>query len=385
MSISINDRSKFFIQSEIRNMSIECDKIGGVNLAQGICDLPVPPEVAAAVAEGVKKGINQYTRYDGLPELREAIAKKAEHYNGIKTDYEKNIVVSAGATGAFYSACLALLNPGDEVIIFEPYYGYHINTLLATGAVPRYVRMVPPAWSFSMADLENVVTAKTKGIMISTPANPCGKVFSRQELEQIADFSIKHDIFVFTDEIYEYMVYDGQQHLSPASLPRIFNRTITISGYSKTYSITGWRIGYCLCHEKWKDMIGYLNDLIYVCAPAPLQYAVARGIEEIADEFYESLSKKYQSKRDRLCEALNLMGLIPYIPQGAYYILTDISKVPGETSKEKAMYILNKVGVACVPGSAFFHDNGGENLARFCFAKDDDKLREACKRLRKLF
>ncbi|MCX6798438.1 MAG: aminotransferase class I/II-fold pyridoxal phosphate-dependent enzyme, partial [Candidatus Falkowbacteria bacterium] len=234
------------------------------NLAQGICDLPVPPEVAAAVVEGVKKGINQYTRYDGLPELREAIAEKAEHYNGIKIDYEKNIVVSAGATGAFYATCLALLNPGDEVIIFEPYYGYHINTLLAVGAVPRYVRMTPPAWSFSMTDLENIVTAKTKGIMISTPANPCGKVFSRQELEQIADFSIKHDIFVFTDEIYEYMVYDGQQHLSPASLPRIFDRTITISGYSKTYSITGWRIGYCLCHEKWKDMIGYLNDLIYV-------------------------------------------------------------------------------------------------------------------------
>lgn len=385
MSLSISQRSELLVQSEIRNMSIECDKVNGINLSQGLGDLPVPQAVTQGVTEGMDKGINQYTRYDGLPELRQALAIKAEVYNKIKIDADKNIVVSSGATGAFYSACLALLNPGDEVIIFEPYYGYHINTLLAVGAVPCYVRLNPPSWSFNLEDLAQVITPKTKGIMISTPANPCGKVFSRVELEQLADFAIKHDLFVFTDEIYEYIIYDNQEHISPASLPQIFDRTITISGYSKTYSITGWRVGYCLCQEKWKEMIGYISDLVYVCAPAPLQYGVAKGIETIPDEFYKSLSAKYQGKRDHLCATLKVIGLTPYIPQGAYYVLADVSRVPGITSKDKAMYILEKTGVACVPGSAFFHDGAGDNLARFCFAKADDKLDEACERLQKLF
>ncbi len=385
MNPSINKQVELLAQSEIRNMSIECDKINGINLSQGICDLPVPMEVEQGVIEGLKKGFNQYTRYDGLIELREAIAKKTSHYNKIEIDPEKNVVVSAGATGAFYSACLALLNQGDEVIIFEPYYGYHVNTLLAVGAVPRYIKMTSPDWNFSMADLESAITPKTKGIVINTPANPCGKVFSRQELEQLADFSIKHNLFVFTDEIYEYITYDNKEHLSPGSIERIFDRTITISGYSKTYSITGWRIGHCVCHEAWKDIIGYINDLVYVCAPAPLQYGTAQGIIKLPDEFYKGLSEKYKIKRDQLCSTLQLIGLTPYIPQGAYYVLADVSRVPGQTSKEKAMFILNKTGVASVPGCAFYHDGGGENLVRFCFAKDDKKLAEACERLQKLF
>lgn len=385
MSLKISQRSELLVQSEIRNMSIECDKLGGINLAQGLGDLPVPAEVEQGVVEAMKKGINQYTRYDGLPELRQAIASKTERYNNIKVDPETNIVVSAGATGAFYSACLALLNPGDEVIIFEPYYGYHVNTLLAVGAIPRYVRLAPPLWTFNIDELEKIVTPQTKGIMICTPANPCGKVFSHDELEQLADFSIKHDLFVFTDEIYEYITYDGNKHLSPGSLPQIFDRTITISGYSKTYSITGWRIGYCLCQAKWKEMVGYINDLVYVCAPAPLQYGVARGIEEITDGFYQTLSEKYKDKRDRLCDALGAVGLTPYIPQGAYYVLADVSSVPGDTSKDKAVFILKQTGVACVPGSAFFHDGAGDNLARFCFAKNNETLNEACFKLKKLF
>ena len=220
--------------------------------------------------------------------------------------------------------------------------------------------------------------------MINTPANPSGKVFSQEELEQIADFAIKHDIFIFTDEIYEYVVYENE-HISPGSIPRIFDRTITISGYSKTFSITGWRVGYCICDEKWKVMIGYINDLIYVCSPSPLQYGVMRGIEKLSDDFYESLRKKYENKRDRLCKTLESIGLTPYIPQGAYYVLVDVSSIPGQTSKEKAMHILDKTGVATVPGSAFYHDDAGENLVRFCFAKNDNDLDEACTRLKKLF
>jgi len=384
MKLSVSKRSAKIVQSEIRAMSIECDRINGINLSQGVCDLELPEPVKNGAKDAMDRGINQYTRYDGLPELRNAIAKKMLAYNGIKADPEKNIIVSCGATGAFYSACLALLNPGDEVIIFEPYYGYHINTLLAAGAKPVYVKMLPPGWSFSLKDIEKAVTPRTKGIMINTPANPSGKVFTLDELKQIAAFSIKHDLFVFTDEIYEYFVYDEHKHISPASLPEIKDRAITISGYSKTFSITGWRIGYCVCDEKWATMIGYINDLVYVCGPAPLQIGVARGIEDLPDSFYRHLRDEYLAKRDRICAVLKQAGLHPYVPQGAYYILSDVSNVPGKTSKEKAMYILNKTGVASVPGSAFYHGKGGENLVRFCFAKKDDVLDSACEQLKKI-
>ncbi|MFZ2456933.1 MAG: pyridoxal phosphate-dependent aminotransferase [Candidatus Altiarchaeia archaeon] len=384
MKLSVSARSKEIVQSEIRTMSIECDKVNGINLSQGVCDLDLPLPVKMGAKEAMDAGINHYTRYDGLPELRNAIASKMRKYNNIESDPEKNIIVSCGATGAFYSACLALLNPGDEVIIFEPYYGYHINTLLATQARPVYVRMSPPDWSFNMEDLERAVTPKTKGIMINTPANPSGKVFTKKELKLLADFAIKHDIFIFTDEIYEYFIYAGAKHISPGSLQEIKDRTITISGYSKTFSITGWRIGYCVCDEKWAQMIGYISDLVYVCGPAPLQVGVARGIEKLPDSFYKALCDEYAAKREIICSALEGSGLTPYVPQGAYYVLADVSAIPGKTSKDKAMHLLKKTGVASVPGEAFYHDDGGENLVRFCFAKKDSELNEACNRLLKL-
>jgi aminotransferase len=264
------------IQSEIRNMSIECERVNGINLSQGICDLELPLPVRLGATEAISGGINHYTRYDGLPELREAISRKILYDNGISADPDKNIVVSGGSTGAFYCACLALLNPGDEVILFEPYYGYHVNTLLAANAIPVYASLEPPTWSIDFAALERLVSPRTKGIMINTPANPSGKVFSRGELNQLAEFAVRHELFVFTDEIYEYFVYDNNTHLSPGALESIADQTITISGYSKTFSITGWRIGYTVCHEKWAQMIGYVNDIIYVCGPAPLQMGVAR-------------------------------------------------------------------------------------------------------------
>lgn len=384
MKLSVSALSVQIVQSEIRAMSIECDRVNGINLSQGVCDLKLPTPVKKGAKDAIDKGINHYTRYDGLVELRGSISSKMQKYNNIEANPEKNIIVSCGATGAFYSTCLALLNPDDEVIVFEPYYGYHINTLVAAGARPVYAKMYPPNWTFNMEEIEKLVTAKTKGIMINTPGNPSGKVFTAKELKLLADFSIKHDIFVFTDEIYEYFVYDGLKHISPGSLPEIQDRTITISGYSKTFSITGWRIGYCVCDEKWATMIGYINDLVYVCGPAPLQMGVSRGIDELPDKFYRSLCDEYLSKRDKFCTILKKTGLTPFIPQGAYYVLADVSSLPGNTSKEKAMYLLNKTGVASVPGNAFYHDKGGENLVRFCFAKRDDELNEACERLLKL-
>lgn len=384
MGLKLSKRHEWVVQSEIRNMSIECDRVNGINLSQGVCDLEVPAIVRQGAQAAIDKGVNTYTRYDGLVELREAIAHKQKLFTGMKVDPETEIIVSAGATGAFYCACLGLLDPGDEVILFEPFYGYHVSTLVATQAVPIYVRMVPPDWTFSDQDLEKVVSPKTRGIMINSPANPSGKVFTREELTRLADFADRHNLFVFTDEIYEHFVYDDRKHVPPATLPGMQQRTITISGLSKTFSITGWRVGYSLSDPKWAQTIGYFNDLVYVCAPAPLQLGVAKGLMQLEEAYYERLAAEYVTKRDKICTALSHARLEPYVPQGAYYVLADLSRIAGEGSKAKAMNLLRQTGVACVPGEAFYHDATGENLARFCFAKEDAALDEACRKISKV-
>lgn len=383
MKLSISERAARTVQSEIRVMSIECEKVKGINLAQGVCDTEVPEAVRQGAKQAIDGGINSYTRSDGLEQIRRAIAEKMRRFNGIECDPETEVIVSAGSTGSFYTACLALLNPGDEVILFEPYYGYHLNTLGAVEAIPLFVTLQAPDWSFNPEDLERVVSPRTKGIMINSPANPSGKIFTREELEWIADFARKHDLFVFTDEIYEYFVYEGS-HISPATLPGMWERTITISGYSKTFSITGWRIGYSIADRKWSQAMSYFNDLVYVCAPAPLQIGVAHGILELPESFYRQISKDYIEKRDLLCGTLKEVRLTPSIPKGAYYVLADASILPGGSSKEKSMALLRETGVASVAGSAFYHGSGGENLLRFCFAKTDEELTEACRRLRML-
>lgn len=371
------------VQSEIRRMSVESDRVGGINMSQGICDMPIPDPVRIGAEEAIEAGLNHYTRYDGLDELRAAIAEKMANFNGIKVDAETEVVVSAGSTGAFHSACLALLEQGDEVLLFEPYYGYHATTLHAAGAVPVTVALGPPDWSFDEESLQRAITPRTRAIVINTPVNPVGKVFTREELERIADAAIRHDLFVLTDEIYEYLVYDGRKHVSPGSIPALADRTITISGYSKTFSITGWRIGYAVGRADWVRAIGHVSDAIYVCAPAPLQAGVARGIRELPDTFYTRLRDIYGAKRDRFCTALATAGLTPHVPQGAYYVLADASRIPGHNTWDKAMHILRTTGVACVPGNAFYSAPGNE-LVRFCFAKSDDVVEEAARRLQSL-
>jgi aminotransferase len=383
MPLSLSQRAARTVQSEIRVMSIECEKVKGINLAQGVCDTEVPEEVRAGAKQAIDGGINSYTRAEGLPPIRQAIAEKMRCFNGLECDAETEVIVHSGSTGAFYASCLALLNPGDEVILFEPYYGYHLNTLVAVEAVPAYVTLRAPEWKFSPDDLERAATPRTRAIMINSPANPSGKVFTRQELEWIADFAQRHDLFVFTDEIYEYFVYEGR-HISPATLPGMRERTITISGYSKTFSITGWRVGYTICDRKWAQALAYFHDLVYVCAPAPLQIGVAEGIRKLPESFYSAISQEYVHKRDLLCDTLKEIGLTPSVPKGAYYVLADASILAGRSSKEKSMSLLRETGVASVAGSAFYHDSGGENLIRFCFAKTDTELEEACRRLKLL-
>lgn len=365
-------------------MTLECTRIGGINLAQGVCDTEVPSLVQSAAQAAIADGFNTYTRYDGLEELRRAIAVKQERFTGLKVDPQREVIVSAGATGAFYCACLALLNPGDEVILFEPYYGYHVSTLNAVQAVPVTVKTIPPDWSFTDEDLVCARTSRTRGIMINTPSNPSGKIFSRAELEMIGRFASENDLFVFSDEIYEHFVYDGLQHVSPATTPGISERAITISGVSKTFSVTGWRIGYCICRERWAEAIGYFNDLIYVCAPAPLQMGVARGLRDLPEDYYTRLRCDYTVKRDKICSALRKAGLTPHIPHGSYYVLADLSILKGRDSGERARDLLQRTGVACVPGRAFYRDGAGEVLGRFCFAKKEKDLDEACARLERL-
>ncbi len=384
MTVMLSARTEHITQAEIRVMTLECEKVGGVNLAQGVCDLGVPREVVDGTTAAIGAGYNSYTRYDGLVELRRALAGKLRRFNGIEADPDTEISVSAGSTGAFYCACLALLDPGDEVILFEPYYGYHVNTLKAVNAVPRFVTMRAPDWRFDPSDLERAVTPRTKAIVVCTPGNPSGKVYTEQELGWIADLAIEHDLFVFTDEIYEYFVYEGRTHVSPIALDRIRDRTIMISGYSKTYSITGWRIGYSVSRKPWADAIGYVNDLVYVCAPAPLQMGVAAGIDRLGPDYYQGLCAEFKDKRDRLCTTLLDVGLTPMIPQGAYYVLADVTRLPGADSKAKAMLLLERTGVASVPGAAFHDSDAGRNLVRFCFAKTDEELDLACDRLRRL-
>lgn len=366
-------------------MSLECDRLNGINLAQGVCDTPVPEEVLAGAKRAMNSGLNAYTRYDGIAPLRRAVAGKMKSLYGLTVDAETEVVASGGSTGAFYSTCLALLDPGDEVILFEPFYGYHVSTLEAVEAVPRFVRLRAPDWSFDPKDLAAAAGPKTKAIIINTPANPSGKVFSRVELEIIAAFARERDLVVFTDEIYEYFVYDGRTHISPAMIPGLRERCVTISGASKTFSVTGWRVGYAVAKPEWARMIGYMSDLVYVCAPAPLQAGVAAGLMELPKSYYENLRAEYATKRALVCGTLEKAGMPPVSPQGAYYILADVSRLPGRTGKERAMYLLENTGVAAVPGEAFYSNpEDGYGLARFCYAKTDADIKEACARLAKL-
>jgi aminotransferase len=333
---------------------------------------------------GNRKRLNTYTRLDGIAALRDAIAGKLAAYNGIRANPDAEILVTAGATGALYAASLALLDPGDEVILFEPFYGYHWNTMLSLRVVPVAVPLDAPDWHLDIDRLRKAITPRTRAVIVNTPSNPSGKVFSVQELQAIADLAIEYDLFVFTDEIYEHFIFDGNRHVSPAALPGMSKRTVTISGVSKAFSATGWRVGYLAASREWIPTIGYFHDLVYICAPGPLLYGAAAGLLGLPASYYNNLADEYRQKRDQLCAALSDAGLTPSIPAGAYYVLADASRVPGETAAHKARNLLASTGVASVAGSAFFASGGGENLLRFCFGKQPEALDRACSALRGL-
>jgi aminotransferase len=374
----ISDRLRGLVQSDIRRMSRECERVGGINLGQGICDLPTIPELVEGACDAIASSKATYSKFEGIDLLRERIAKKIATFNRFEVDPAREIVVTVGSTGGFAAAALATLNAGDEVILFEPYYGYHLNTLKVLGVETKYVPLNLPDWSIDFDALRAAFGPKTRGIVVCTPSNPCGKVFTTDELRRIAELCREFNAWCYTDEIYEYIVYDGRKHVSMASVDR--DVTITIRGFSKTFSVTGWRIGYVAADARVTAPIGLVNDLFYVCAPTPLQWGIARALQ-IGDDYYRKLAADYEKKRDLLAAALTDGGFQPFVPQGAYYMLAEIPDGFAD-AREAAMALIEEAGVASVPGPSFYASTRGDRLLRFCFAKDFAALEEACRRVR---
>jgi len=367
-------------------MSIECGKHPeGINLSQGICDLDLPEELVNGLNNAVKTGFNIYTRYDGIEELRKNISEKMLKFNGIKYNPKNEILITSGSTGAFFLVMFGLMKPADEIILFQPFYGYHYNTMISLGIKPVIANMNQEKnWEINYSDLELKITEKTRAIAINTPANPSGKTFSETEIRNIGKIASKHNLLIITDEIYEYITFDGIKHISPASVDGLKERTITISGFSKTYSITGWRLGYMCADSEIIARLGILNDLFYICAPSPVQKAVSDCMENLPETFYKRLPEFYGINRDMIVETLIRLGFKTFIPAGAYYLLADFSKLGFKNCDEAADIILSKTGVAAVPGKSFFEDNSGEKLLRFCFAKKTGILKKACENLKRL-
>lgn len=379
----IGSRLASLVVSDIRAMTRACDAVGGINLGQGICDLPTPPPVADAAVAAIRANLAVYAPPDGIAPLKRAVADKLRRDYALAVDPASELVVTSGATGGFAAAVLALLDPGDEVILFEPYYGYHLNTVLTLGLAPVLVPMRPPAWAIDREALERAITARTRAVVVCTPGNPSGKVFSPEELDLVAGVCEAHDLLAITDEIYEHIVYDGVKHVPLATRGAMRERTVTLSGFSKTFAVTGWRLGYLAAPAEAARRITVAHDLLYVCAPTPLQHAAVAGLAMPAS-YFTDLARSYQVKRDILCAALADAGFTPYVPAGAYYVLADVSRLGFETSREAAMALLERAGIASVAGTSFYKDPVGETLVRFCFAKEDSVLEEAARRLRAL-
>jgi len=381
--MNLSNKVKNIAQSEIRAMSILCNEKNGLNMAQGLCDLEVPLPVIEGTKEALDTGKNIYTSAYGNYNLRDAIANKQNSFydQGITAD---NILVSAGATGAFYTTAMTLLNEGDEVILFEPYYGYHVSTLESIGCKIKFIKTTPPHYGIDFDYLASQVSEDTKAILICNPSNPSGKVYTKEELNSISTIVNQNDLVLFSDEMYEHFIYDGLEFTSALSIESLKKSTVVISGFSKIYSITGWRLGYAISTKEVIDNASALNDLIYVCPPAPLQYGVLKGLQELPKSYYTDVAKEHQVKRDKFIKALNEAGLKAEYIKGAYYVLADISSIEGSDDKEKVVNLLELTGIATVPARAFYSDAKDLNLARFCFSKKSEELDEAIERLKGL-
>ena len=373
-----------FTESVIREMTRLNQAHGGVNLSQGFPDFPAPEEVKEAACAAIRAEVNQYAITWGARSLREAIARDFTRRHGVAVDPERHLTVCCGSTEAMMSTMLAVVDPGDEVIVFEPFYENYGPDAILSGASPRFVTLHEPGWTFDPAELTAAFSNRTRAIIINTPNNPTGKVFSREELELIAGLCQRWDVLAITDEIYEHIIYDGREHVPMASLDGMAERTVTINSLSKTFSVTGWRVGWTIAPPDLTAAIRKVHDFLTVGAAAPLQEAGASALA-LPDAYYLTLAREYQRRRDLLLGILDRHGFTCFKPYGAYYIMTDIGAFGFEDDVAFARYLVKDVGVAAVPGSSFYRDPAlGRTKLRFCFCKKDETMLEADRRLDKL-
>ncbi|MCR5217903.1 pyridoxal phosphate-dependent aminotransferase [Treponema sp.] len=382
----LSSRTSVFTDSVIRRMTRISNQYGAVNLSQGFPDFEPPAEILKRLAEVTKEDFHQYAITWGAQNFREALAEKIYHFSGVKADPNGELVVTCGSTEAMMAAMMSVTNPGDKVIVFSPFYeNYGADTILS-GADPIYVPLLPPEFSFDPEVLEDAFRQKVKAIIVCNPSNPCGKVFTKEELLIIADLAKKYDAFVITDEVYEHILYKPNVHTYMAALPGMKDRTITCNSLSKTYSITGWRLGYTQANPEITERIKKVHDFLTVGAAAPLQEAAVAGLK-FGDDYYKQLQEKYTAKRNLFLKGLDDIGLIHTEPQGAYYVLIDISEFGYESDLEFAEDLARKVGVGAVPGSSFFKEKENRYV-RLHFAKKEETLNQALERLsqiRKIF
>ncbi len=369
-----------FTESVIREMTRLNQLYGGVNLSQGFPDFPAPAAIKDAACAAIQADVNQYAITWGARPLREAIAREFTKRYGLEIVADEQVTVCCGTTEAMMSTMMAIIDPGDEVVIFEPFYENYGPDAILSGATPRYVTLHAPDWSFDPDELASAFNDRTKAIIINTPNNPTGKVFSRDELEMIATLCRKWDAIAISDEIYEHIIYDGRRHIPIATLDGMADRTITLNGLSKTFGVTGWRVGWTISPRPLTGAIRKVHDFLTVGAPAPLQEAgaVALGFPE---DYYTGLAAHYQTRRDALVGILERHHFTTYKPSGAYYIMTDISAFGFADDVEFARYLVKDVGVAAVPGSSFYKTGAGRTKLRFCFCKKDETLAEADRRM----
>ena len=373
-------RTKTFTDSVIRRMTRIANQYDAINLSQGFPDFDPPKEILNRLEQVAHEDFNQYAITWGAQNFRDALAKKQSKYMNLDLDSNKNIVVTCGSTEAMMAAMMSVCDPNDKVIVFSPFYeNYGADTILC-GADPIYVPLHPPVFNFDKEELENAFKQNPKALILCNPSNPCGKVFSKEELEYIASLAIKYDTYVITDEVYEHIVYAPYKHTYFASLPGMFERTISCSSLSKTYSITGWRLGYCIAPENIIEQIKKVHDFLTVGAAAPLQEAAVVGLE-FSDAYYDELQKLYTHKKDLFINGLKELNIPHTEPQGAYYVMVDISEFGYDSDLDFCVDLIKNVGVAAVPGSSFFKEEENRYI-RFHFAKKDETLLAALDRLK---
>lgn len=384
----VSRKASLFTESVIREMTREALKYGAVNLSQGFPDFSAPDDIKRRAMEAIDQDINQYAITWGSKDFRDAIARKTRNYLGIEIDPETEITVTCGSTEGMIAAMMATVDPGEEVIVFEPYYENYAPDAILSDAKPRYVPLRAPDWSFDRDELRATFNKKTKAIIVCNPNNPTGKVFTRDEMEFIAGLCKEFDALCFTDEIYEHILYprDGAEikHISMAQLDGMRERTVVVNSMSKTYSVTGWRVGYCIAPPEITSGIRKVHDFLTVGAAAPLQAAGAYALS-LPQEYYETLQREYQRRRDVLLPVLEQAGFKTFVPDGAYYIMTEISAFGFLDDVEFTRHLIREIGVACVPGSSFYSNAAlGAQQVRFCFCKKDETLNRAAERLSKL-